>query len=101
MSPELSAIIIASIGGVVSIVSLLITLLVKQKVNSTHTLINSRMDEMLQLTKEKFEAIGNLKGREESRQETKTGTEPIKLELGDIKVELKPAITSPDTNKPE
>jgi len=64
------AVIIAGISGFVSIVSLLITSLVKKKVDSTHKLINSRMDEMLKLTKEKGEAEGNLKGREEQKAET-------------------------------
>lgn len=87
-------VIIAIIGGVVSIVSLLLNLLIKQKVNTTHTLINSRMDEMLLLTKEKGEAEGNLKGREEMKTETAAVTaHPIELKIPQLTVEIKPPPT--------
>lgn len=63
------AVIIAIISGVVSIVGLAMTLMVKAKQTEMHQMINSRMDEMLKLTKDKSEAEGNLKGREELKTE--------------------------------
>lgn len=63
------AVIIAIISGVVSLIGLGMTLLVKARQKEMHQMINSRMDEMLMLTKEKSEAEGNLQGRKELKTE--------------------------------
>jgi len=66
------AVIIALIGGIVSIVSLAMTLLIKKSQSSLesnqkdlHKQINSRMDELLRLTKEKGKAEGKAEEKAE------------------------------------
>lgn len=66
------AVIIALIGGIVSVVSLAMTLLIKKSQNTLetnqkdlHKQINSRMDELLRLTK----ASGKAEGKAEEKAE--------------------------------
>lgn len=93
------------IGAVVILGSLALNLFINKKVNATHKLINSRMDEMLVLTKGKAEAEGNLKGREEQKAETKVDAsvaaqQPIELKIPSLVVELKsPTPTEPTDPK--
>lgn len=62
------AVIISIIGGSTTIIVAGFTYL-SNKLSSIHKQINSRMDEMLMLTKEKSEAEGNLQGRKELKTE--------------------------------
>lgn len=62
-------IIIAIIGGIVSIVSLGMTLVVKYNLEKVHKQVNSRMDELLSIHKAASKAEGNLEGRAEQKKE--------------------------------
>lgn len=44
------------------------------KLTAIHKQINSRMDEMLKLTKDKSKAEGKLEGKQEQKEETKNKT---------------------------
>lgn len=63
------SVIIALIGAVVSLGSLAMTLLIKRSQNKLHKQINSRMDELLALTRKEGKAEGNKEGRIEAENE--------------------------------
>lgn len=68
-----SSIIVAIIGFVglviVSIVNWRISKNTKKQITEVHVLMNSRMDELLAVSKAKSNAEGNLEGREELKKE--------------------------------
>jgi hypothetical protein len=61
---------LAFIAGFFSLASLVITLLIKQSQNNLHKLVNSRMTEMLELTKKAGELKGQQEGKEQNQAET-------------------------------
>ena len=61
------AVLIAIIGGIVSIISLLITVLVKNKLEVVSKQIDGHMTKMLDLTEKGSRAEGKLEGKEEAK----------------------------------
>lgn len=64
------AVIIAIVTGVVSTVALIISGIIKVQLSKIHKQINSRMDELLKLTKDSSKAEGVL--QEKTKQANKT-----------------------------
>lgn len=62
-------VIIAAITGLVSVVSLLITLLIKSKVDTVGKRIDGRMDELLALTRSDSKQEGKLQEKAEHKEE--------------------------------
>lgn len=73
MDANQAAVWVASIGGTVSLITLTITLIVKGRQERLHKQINSRMDELLELTRQKANAKGNEEGRADLIKEQKDG----------------------------
>ena len=63
------AVIISLIGGAVSIISLLITVLVKNKLERVSTQIDGHMSTLLDLTEKGSRAEGKLEGKKEQMKE--------------------------------
>ena len=68
---EISAVITASVTGVISIGNFVLTMRVKQNVEQVHKTTNSKMDLLLLTTRKAAEAEGHAKGLEQGREETK------------------------------
>jgi ABC-type branched-subunit amino acid transport system permease subunit len=64
------AVVIAIIGGIVSTVGLIIGGIIKVRLDNIHKQINSRMDELLRLTRESSEAKGVLKEKNDQANKT-------------------------------
>ncbi len=65
------AVIIAIIGGSVSLAGIALSGYINYRIGKIHKQINSRMDELLKLSKEASKAEGNLEGRKELKEENK------------------------------
>jgi len=64
-------VILAIIGGIVSVVGAGLAALANVKINRLQIQINSRMDELLATSRREAHAIGNAQGRAELKQENK------------------------------
>lgn len=68
------AVLIALIGSAATVVTGIGVAYVNKRLGKIHKQINSRMDELLELTRASGRAEGNKEGRAEQKQETKTQT---------------------------
>lgn len=74
------AVIVAIIGGVVSMGSLAMTLLIKKGQDNLHKQINGRMGELLDATKAANRAEGEIVGKEKAEAKAEIKADAIKAE---------------------
>lgn len=82
---DVTAIIIASITGFFSLASLIVTLLLKGRVDSYKKDVDGMKTELVAAVKGQYQAEGELKGAADQKKESsiKTGSNPVEVNIVD------------------